>query len=205
MKSPDLNRTSRLGKEHWTICPEPGERFITKHYTCISREWAKRLANLDGTPLEDIEYTPSVFPIHNTELWVWWGDGKITSMAGMPHSLNCKSLSRSAQKLIDKSWKSACGSPSCDWETLARVEKILNQEQMAVGPSQGGRPPEVLQCLLVKYTNGELGRLYVFFSAEKTDTYYYNVSLDFPVNRLRGSTIFGDEPAQQNPVPASAA
>ena len=54
------------------------ERYLTRRYVAVTSYEAQRLAQLDGTPIDQIQHTPDVYLVHRTEWWAWWSDECLT-------------------------------------------------------------------------------------------------------------------------------
>jgi hypothetical protein len=138
-------------------------RYQTRRYVAVSWAGARRLAQLDGTPLENVRSTEDVELIQRTDWWAWWSDGVLTTVIGLSEELRPQGLSPDAVELITDVWCSDSPSPCCGWGTLARVQRIVQCEPIRVGIARGSFRPETWERLTAEWTNGEQGVLYRFW------------------------------------------
>lgn len=106
------------------------DRYITRRYVAICWADAVRLAQLDGTALEDIRYQSDVALLHRTEWWAWWSDERLTTAIGLPEVLSAEGLSTDAIALINDVWMSDLLAPECGWALLAKVVQIVACEKI---------------------------------------------------------------------------
>ena len=95
------------------MATEESGRFITKWYVTTTEKEATRLAEIDHTPIGDIEKTPGVKPTC-VNGWSYWNDGIFVSktFAGdKPKEVDCP-IVKSAQSIISLSHGSDIGFPS---------------------------------------------------------------------------------------------
>ena len=169
-----------------------GIRYLTRMYAAVTLDEAKRLAAIDSMPFNKVKQTHNVelLHVHHTELWAWWSDGILTTGLGLKPELCPNVLSLDAEELIHTTCLSISLCPACGWHKLARIKRILKQERLAVGPKRGNYKPEFLTRLAVENVNVEHGKLYIFFSAEGIEDHFdYQVTTDFPFERIKASTI----------------
>ncbi len=163
-------------------------RYLTDNFVAVSLSSATNLARIFNVPAEQIQVTTNIQLLHRTEWWAWWSDNKLTTTIGLPEDYKPTYLSPCAEKLIHKICLSASGRPSCGWARLAKIQNIISVERIAVG-SSFTPIPETLDRLIVEYTDGQQGVLYALFSAEHTESYFYQVSVELPIEMLKCSTI----------------
>jgi hypothetical protein len=140
------------------------ERYLTRRYVAVTSFEAQRLAQLDGTPVDQIQHTPNVYLVHRTEWWAWWSDERLTGAISLPDSLCPEGLSTDAVELISEVWDSASPPPQCGWSTLANVEAIVRRERLTLDrpiliPLEG----ESLERLTVRFQNEGQGVLYCHY------------------------------------------
>ena len=95
------------------MATEESGRFITKWYVTTTEKEATRLAEIDHTPIGDIEKTPGVKPTC-VNGWSYWSDEIFISksFAGdKPNEADCP-IVKSAQSIISRSNGSDSGFPS---------------------------------------------------------------------------------------------
>ena len=173
-------------------------RYVTRANVAINRAEAERLANLDGTPASQIEYTANVEVIHiHIELdykthcslctWVWWSDGRITTANGLPANLRVSNLSKAAVELITLAVESDSLSrrPNCGWRTLANIKQIRQRKLLAVGKDM--YQSETLEQLSVEYLDGNRGTLCMFCS-DFNCVEIYDINAEFVLKHIQVST-----------------
>lgn len=160
------------------------ERYLTDEFAAISLHAANRLAQIFNISSDLVQVTKNVQLLHRADFWAWWSDDKLTTSVGLPKDYEPKSLSPCAEKLIHKICLSATSRPICGWAKLARVKQIVSTERIAVGSRK-----ETLDKLVIEYADGQQEVLYALFSAENTETYFYQVSTQIPVEMLKNSSI----------------
>lgn len=137
-------------------------RYLTRMYAAIGWEEAVRLAQLDLTSPEKIRRATQVELIHRTEVWAWWSDQRLTPAVGLPHDSQPQGLSPDAALLIDEVWCSDSFAPTCGWQKLAQVKRILKREVLSVGCFRGEFYPETWEWLAVEFCDLQEGGLHRF-------------------------------------------
>jgi hypothetical protein len=137
-------------------------RYLTQKYAAISWEDAVRLAHTDRTPIEKIRRATQVELIHRTEGWAWWSDQQLTTAVGLPHALQPQGLSPDATQLIDEVWCSGASAPTCGWQILAQVKRILKREVLSVGGFRCEFCPQTWEWLSVEFCDLQEGGLHRF-------------------------------------------
>ena len=160
------------------------ERYLTDEFAAISLHTANRLAQIFNISSNRVQITKDIKLLHRTDFWAWWSDDKLTTSVGFPEDYKPKGLSPCAEKLIHKVCLSATGRPSCGWAKLARAQQIVSTERIAIGSRK-----ETLDRLVIEYADGQQEVLYALFSAENTETYFYQLSTQIPVEMLKNSSI----------------
>jgi hypothetical protein len=135
-------------------------RYCTKRYVAVAWSEAVRLARLDQTPLDEIQYSPDVTLIHRTEWWAWWSDQRITTAIGLPDSLQPQGLSPGAVSLIEAVFESSTINPTCGWATLAEVRRVLEIQTIEVQELGGIVQRKVWRRLVVEFGGDRSGVLY---------------------------------------------
>lgn len=138
-------------------------RYLTRRYVAVSWAAAVELAQLDGTPAEQIRATADAELIHRTDWWAWWSDEGLTTAIGLPENLQPQSLSPDAVELITDVWCSDSPSPRCGWGTLAQVQRIMQCEPIRIGTVRGSFRPETWERLTIAWRDGQQGVLYRFW------------------------------------------
>lgn len=165
-------------------------RYLTRRYVAVSRAEAKRLAALDGTPMDQIRYTPRVKVLHRTEWWAWWSDQMITSALTLPSTLDSTCLTAPAEKLINQVRNRRPGRPRCGWSTLANIKQIVSRDTLALWSYQDKNWEkawtERIDRLQVRSTKGTVETLYTYFSSKSSmdQLPYYEIDWEFPIERL---------------------
>ena len=160
------------------------ERYLTDEFAAISLHAANRLAQIFNISFNRVQITKDVKLLHRGDFWAWWSDDKLTTSVGLPKGYEPKNLSPCAEKLIHKVCLSATSRPICGWAKLAGVKQIVSTERIAIGSRK-----ETLDRLVIEYADGQQEVLYALFSAENTETYFYQVSTQIPVETLKNSSI----------------
>jgi len=156
------------------------ERYLTRRYVAVTSYEAQRLAQLDGTPIDQIQHTPDVYLVHRTEWWAWWSDECLTGAISLPDSLCPEGLSPDAVELISEVWDSASPPPQCGWSTLANIEAVVRRERIRIErpiliPLEG----ESLEKLTVQFRDGDRGVLYCYYQFLH-ENYFCEISRELP-------------------------
>ena len=143
----------------WAACPM--NRYITRRYVAAYLADAERLAQLDGTTLNEIRLDNSVDLIHRTAWWAWWSDELLTTAIGLREDLWPERLSADAVALIDDVWMGELVAPQCGWALLARVEQIVACERVHLSNEiESSGCQEELTLRLTDNTQGTYYRCY---------------------------------------------
>jgi hypothetical protein len=152
------------------------ERYLTQRYVAVTLYEAQRLAQLDGTPIDQIQHTPDVYLVHRTEWWAWWSDERLTGAISLPDSLCPEGLSTDAVELISEVWESASPPPQCGWKVLADIQRVVLSEQLTTWSSRDVLQKSAVERLVVECRNGQEKVLLRFYQFLK-DTYFCNIDL----------------------------
>ncbi|MFG6100957.1 hypothetical protein U2F10_01810 [Leptothoe sp. EHU-05/26/07-4] len=155
------------------------ERYRTRQYVAITWADALRLAELDGTPVEDIIRVSDVELIHRTEWWAWWSDLKITIAIGLPQDLQPQGLAPDAAQLISEVWESDVIEPACGWPLLAEVRQILHRAVIWRSEQRGQYRPETWERLNVECQDNRQRIIYRVIQGYETG-YYCDITFDLP-------------------------
>ena len=134
-------------------------RYQTRRYVAMSWVDATRLARLDGTPLDDVVYSPEARLVHRTDWWAFWSDGQLTTAIGLPEEWQLRSMSVVAEELITAVWMSDSPSPECGWATLAAIQDVIRTRLLEVS-LQSPYYPVTRHELVVEFRDGRRGTLY---------------------------------------------
>lgn len=155
------------------------ERYWTRWYVALTWADALRLAELDGTPAEDILYASDVELIHRTEWWAWWSDLKMTTAIGLPQAPQPQGLASDAAQLMSEVWESDVIEPECGWPLLAEVRQILNRTVIWRADQRGQYQPETWERLRVVLEADREAILYRVGQGYE-DGYYCDITRDLP-------------------------
>jgi len=134
-------------------------RYQTRHYVTTDEMEARRLAEIDGTRLDQIRMTCNVEPLHVTSSWILWSDGFTTGIgAKLPPG---GSLSKDAEDLVSKV-RGGDGEARCGLARLTQVAAVERTTPVSIGPSRGYYHRETVEKLTVRWTDGTPGELYTF-------------------------------------------
>jgi hypothetical protein len=97
---------------------------MTRHYVAVDWTESVRLAQLDGTLLNDIRCHENVELLHRTHWWAWWSDDRLTTSVNLPDNFQPETLSLGAAELISDVWEGGLIRPQCGWTTLADVKSV---------------------------------------------------------------------------------
>lgn len=112
------------------------DRYLTNWYCCTTEEEALRLAGIDNTPVEKIRLTKDVEPVHITEGWIFWSDGKFSTGIGNKIQTG-GSLSEDAVRLIGVLRGSDSGEVEGGLVRMTKLDKILSKKTVSGGASRG--------------------------------------------------------------------
>lgn len=141
----------------------PATRYKTKWYVTTDLSEARRLAEIEGTHLDQIETTPAT-PKHvdHRNHWALWSDGRITTSIGLDDGLRPVSLSTDAARLISSVWGSDSGRPAVGWDLLTQIAEIVSSRTVEEGRGPGSYQGPTIQHLRVRLVDGRRTDLWVY-------------------------------------------
>ncbi|NEP19425.1 MAG: hypothetical protein F6J97_21460 [Leptolyngbya sp. SIO4C1] len=155
------------------------DRYLTHSFVALTWAEAVRLARLEGLPPDNIRHTPDVELLHRTDWWAWWSDEVLTMALGLPESVRSQELSSDAEALITDVWASESLAPTCGWQALAPVRRIVRQEPLSMSRLLSDYQIETRERLTVELQTGELSVRYQLWQS-LPDGYLCDISFDLP-------------------------
>jgi len=155
------------------------DRYQTRRYVAVSWAEARRLAQLDGTPFDEIRHVADVELIHRTDWWAWWSDERLTTAIGVPEDLRPSGLSADAEELITDAWASDSASPQCGWAVLVQIQRIVNQELISVSLQVERNRLITWERLTITFQDGQQSVLYRVWTGYE-DGYLFDIRIELP-------------------------
>lgn len=156
-------------------------RYLTRWYVATTEREAKRLAEIDHTPIEEVKITEDVELLHvvSDPDWAYWNDGRFTTGIGLEEEARKTSpqiLSSDARKLIS-AVRGADG-PGVFLEggfrKLAKVDRILQERAVKTGPRRGHYARQKIEAMNIRLLDGTEHTWYAY-SEGYIEGYLYGI------------------------------
>lgn len=157
-------------------------RYLTRWYVSTAEREARRHAEIDHTPWEEVEITEDVELLHvirDTSSWAYWSDGRFTTGIGLEKQTRETSpqvLSRDAEKLI--SAVRGSDGPGVFLEDglrkLAEVDRILQERTVETGPRRGHYARQKIEAMNIRLRDRTEHTWYTF-SEGYIEGYLYGI------------------------------